>query len=129
MDGSAFPQSGALPNTEHRAGRLSPSSPVNLLTRAGYTSNVVLEIDHAIRRVTVRRYHLVIAGHSFSAGDQIAVRSRLKHVRYDLRVRLLASEQENPEVPLTTVAQCLERNHRLHLAARVDLPQSDREVS
>src|SRR5271169_1255662 len=85
------------------------SSRANVLTQAGYTTDPVLEIDHAIQRAQVLRYDLAIVSCVFTRDEQLAIRARLKTVRSNLPVLLLIPEHDKPDTFLTAVADCLKQ--------------------
>jgi DNA-binding response OmpR family regulator len=96
------------------------SSRANVLTQAGYTADPVPEIDHAVRRARTQRYHLAVLSSSFSADEQLAIRARLKAVRPDLPVLMLAPEHDKPDTFLTAVADSLKQKKRFRFGARHD---------
>ena len=67
------------------------SSGANLLTQAGYTTDLVITVDRAIRRATVGRYHLAIVSATFTSDEQHAICAHLKQVKPGLPVLLLGS--------------------------------------
>jgi hypothetical protein len=83
------------------------SSGANLLTQAGYTTDLVVKVDQAVRRVGVGRYHLAIISTTFEYDEQVAIRARLKQVKPSLPVLLLKPEHDSPETFLESVAACL----------------------
>ena len=96
------------------------SSGATVLTQAGYSADLVLETEHAVRRVKVLRYHLAIVGTSFSVDEQIEIRARLKQVRHDLPVLLLTPEQDNPEALLSAVADCSKQRKKFRFGTSRD---------
>jgi|SRR5580700_1496303 DNA-binding NtrC family response regulator len=93
------------------------SARANVLTHAGYSADPVPEIDHAIRRATAHRYHLAIVSSSFTVDEQLAIRARLKAVRPNLPVLLLAAEHDLPDAFLTAVADALKQKKRFRFGA------------
>jgi PleD family two-component response regulator len=83
------------------------SSGANLLTQAGYTTDLVVTVDRAMRRATVGRYHLAIVNATFSYDEQLAIRARLKQIKPSLPVLLLGPEHDAPATFLDSVAACL----------------------
>ena len=83
------------------------SSRANLLTQAGYTTDLIVNVDQAVRRATVGRYHLVIVSSTFTYDQQLSIRARLRHARPSLPVLLLEAEHDTPEAFLDAVAACL----------------------
>lgn len=83
------------------------SSGANLLTHAGYTTDLVVTLDRAVRRATVGRYHLAIVSATFTYDEQLAIRARLRQLKPSLPVLLLGPEHDRPEVFLEAVAGCL----------------------
>jgi len=101
------------------------SSGANILTQAGYSTDLVLTVDQAVRRVLVRPYHLAIVSSTFTRDQQIAIRARLKQVRQKTPVLLLGPEHDSPDFFLTAVANALrlsadgiEFADALHLSSR-----------
>lgn len=64
------------------------SSRANVLTQVGYTVDIFLTIDHAVRRILAQRYHLAVVSPTFPIDEQIAVRASLKQVQRELPVLL-----------------------------------------
>jgi DNA-binding NtrC family response regulator len=83
------------------------SSRANLLTQAGYTTDLVHGVDQAVRRERIRHHHLAVVSDSFNSEEQNAIRSQLKQVRHRLPVLLLTSEHDSPHTFLAAVASCL----------------------
>ena len=104
------------------------SSGANILTQAGYTADLVLTIDQAVRRVSVRRYHLAIVSSSFARDEQIAIRARLKQVRQNLPVLLLGSEHDSPDFFLTAVADSLKQKEKFQFGTKLDRPHLDSRI-
>jgi|SRR5271165_2797913 len=94
------------------------SSRANVLTQAGYSADPVLESDHALRRALVRPYHLAIVSSTFTVDEQLAIRARLKTIRPNLPVLLLAPEHDKPDALLTAVADCLKQKKRFRFGTR-----------
>ncbi|HZD30517.1 MAG TPA: hypothetical protein VE779_02550 [Candidatus Angelobacter sp.] len=99
------------------------SSRANLLTLAGYSTDLILELDLAVRRVAIPRYHLVIIGPTFTYDEQIAIRARLRQVRPQLPVLLLGPEPDKPAAFLAAVAHALRPIADPQLADSVAAPQ------
>src|SRR5215470_7895327 len=85
------------------------SSGANLLTQAGYTTDLVVTIDRAARRVAVVRYHLAIVSSTFTHDEQLAIRARLSQLKPSLPVLLLGPEHDAPGAFLESVSSCLGR--------------------
>lgn len=83
------------------------SSRANLLTQAGYVVDFVLKPEVAVRRISIRRYHLVIMSAAFPHDEQLAIRARLRQVRPGQPVLLLKPQHETPVEFLATVAEAL----------------------
>jgi hypothetical protein len=98
------------------------SSGANLLTQAGYTADLVVKVDQAVRRVGVGRYHLAIISTTFAYDEQIAIRARLKQVKPSLPVLLLGREHDSPETFLESVANCLGRAKSPDVAVHLSEP-------
>ena len=96
------------------------SSRANILTQAGYTADLLHDIDQAVRRVRVRRYHLAIVSTTYTEDEQIAIRARLKVVRQSLRVLLLTPEHESPDAFLAAVATCLRQKRTSQVGTRIE---------
>ncbi len=96
------------------------STRANVLTQAGYSADPVLETEHAVRRARIQRYHLAIVSSSFPADEQLAIRVRLKAVRPNLPVLLLASEHDQPEAFLSAVADSLKQKKRFRFGTPHD---------
>ena len=94
------------------------SARANVLAQAGYTADPVMEIDHAVRRARVQRYHLAVLSSSFTVDEQLAIRARLKAVRPDLPVLLLAPEHDKPDAFLTAVADSLKQKKRFRFGSK-----------
>jgi DNA-binding NtrC family response regulator len=83
------------------------SSRANVLTQAGYSTDLVLTPDDAVRRVCVRRYHLVVISPTYTTDEQLAIRSSLRQARQHLPVLLLQPSHDSPDALLAAVADCL----------------------
>jgi len=68
----------------------------NLLTQAGYTTDLVVSVDRAMRRATVGRCHLAIASTTFASDEQLAIRAHLKQVKPGLRACCLGRNMTPP---------------------------------
>jgi DNA-binding NtrC family response regulator len=101
------------------------SSGANLLTQAGYTTDLVVTVDQALRRATVGRYHLVIVSSTFTYDEQIAIRSRLMQVKPSLPILLLGPEHDAPDAFLESVATHLSRQKPLEVDAQTLERRSD----
>ena len=95
------------------------SSGANLLTQAGYSTDLVVTVDRAMRRATVGRYHLAILGATFTYDEQLALRARLRQIKPALPVLLLRPEHDSPSAFLDSVSACLGRPKRPDIAARL----------
>jgi hypothetical protein len=100
------------------------SSGANLLTQAGYTTDLVITVDRAIRRATVGRYHLAIVSATFTSDEQHAICAHLKQVKPGLPVLLLGPEHDSPRAFLESVSTCLGRPKTPDIAAHLsdDMP-------
>ena len=96
------------------------SSGANVLTQAGYTADIVLTVEQAVRRALVRQYDLAIVSSTFHRDDQLAVRARLKQVRPSIPVLLLGSEHDSPDAFLIAVAERLKQKKRFHFGTKMD---------
>ncbi len=96
------------------------SSRANVLTQAGYNTDLALSVDHAVRRTQIRPYELVIVSHSFGFEKQILIRARLRRIRHDLPVLLLTPEHELPDVFLSAVADCLKHKMKYQFGVKRD---------
>lgn len=92
------------------------SSEANLLTQAGYKTNLVVTVDRAMRRATVGRYHLAIVSTTFSSDEQLAIRA---HLKPSLPVLLLGPEHDSPAAFLESVSTCLGRPKTPDIAAHL----------
>ncbi len=101
------------------------SSAANLLTHAGYSADPVLKIDDAVRRITKSHYHLAIVCPWFTYDEQIAIRARLRQVRPQIPVLLLAVEHSSPTELLAAVASHLRVNSKLDLVSPGGPPSID----
>lgn len=90
----------------------SLSSRANLLTQAGYTADIFLNMDQAVGRALVRRYDLAIVSSTFTSDEQTAIRSRLKQVRPNLPVLLLEGKHDSSDAFLSAVEDCLKPGFR-----------------
>jgi DNA-binding NtrC family response regulator len=101
------------------------SSRANLLTQAGYSTDLVHGVDQAVRRERIRRYHLAVVSDSFNSAEQIAIRSQLKQVRHRLPVLLLTSEHDSPDTFLAAVARYLKAKKTFRLVTQADRSRVD----
>src|SRR5271169_6530504 len=85
------------------------SSRANILTQAGYVTDLVLKVDQGVRRVLVSRYQLAIVSPTFTRDEQIAIRARLKQASRSLSVLLLTQKHDSPDALLTAVADRLKQ--------------------
>ena len=97
------------------------SSRANLLTHAGYTTDLVVTIDQAVQRASVGRYHLAIVSPTFSDDEQLAIRARLEQAKPSLPVLLVGPSHDSPEAFLVAVAACLSRNK----LPKIDIPRGE----
>ncbi len=104
------------------------SSGANLLTQAGYSAHPVIDVDQAVRRASIGRYHLVIVSSTFTYDEQIAIRGRLKQVRPNLRVLLLGTQHDSPDAFLAEVAHHLRQKHSFRFGTRRDKPHADPDI-
>lgn len=93
------------------------SSGANVLTQAGYSPDLVLKIDDAVRRIIKLRYHLAIICARFTYDEQIAIRARLRQVRPQIPVLLLSAEHDSPAQLLAAVATHLRTGQKLTIGA------------
>jgi DNA-binding NtrC family response regulator len=96
------------------------SSGANILTQAGYTADLVVTIDQAVRRALVRQYHLVVVSSTFSRDEQIAIGAKLKQVRHNLPVLLLGPEHNSPDIFLAAVASALRQKTKFQFGTKLD---------
>ena len=96
------------------------SSGANVLIQAGYRADLLLEVDRAVRRVMVEKYHLVIVSSTFTPDEQIAIRARLRQVRENLSILLLSSKHDSPDAFLAAVAECLQQKKAFQFGTRLD---------
>jgi PleD family two-component response regulator len=96
------------------------SSGANLLTQAGYSTDLVVKVDQAVRRASTGRYHLAIVSATFPYDEQIAIRARLKQVRPNLPVLLLDTRHDTPDAFLAVVADCLQQKKSFRFGTRRD---------
>lgn len=96
------------------------SSEANLLTQAGYTADLIHNVDQAVRRVGARRYHLAIVTTAFTYREQVAIRARLKQVSQALPVLLLNPEHDSPDALLAAVADRLGQKTTFQFGTRTD---------
>ena len=85
------------------------SAGANLLTQAGYGTDLVVTLDQAVRRAIVGRYHLAVVSSTFTYDEQLAIRARLKQAKPALPTLLLGPEHASPDVLRTAVANCLKK--------------------
>jgi DNA-binding response OmpR family regulator len=97
------------------------SSRANVLTQAGYTVDIFLTIDQAVRRILAKRYHLAVVSPTFPIDEQTAVRVSLKQVQRELAVLLLRPDLDSTDVFLAAVAASLRRKKTLPSAITRDL--------
>jgi DNA-binding NtrC family response regulator len=95
------------------------SSGANLLTQAGYTTDVVVTIDRAMRRANAGRYHLAIISKTFAYEEQLAILAHLRTVKPSLPVLLLGPEHDSPSAFLDSVSACLGRPKTPDIAAHL----------
>ncbi len=93
------------------------SSGANLLTLAGYSTDLVFTIDDAVRRLLKSRYHLAIVCATFTFDEQISIRLRLRQVRPRIPVLLLTVEHDSPAAFLAAVAGHLRAGSKLESVA------------
>ena len=85
------------------------SAGANLLTQAGYTTDLVVTVEQAVRRAVVGRYHLAVVSATFTYDEQIAIRARLKQVKPILPILLIGPEHALPRAFLDAVAHSLKK--------------------
>jgi len=102
------------------------SAGANLLTRAGYTTDFVVAVDQAARRVAVGRYHLAVISSTFTYDEQLAIRARLKQVKPALPTLLLGPEHTSPDALRTAVANCLKEKLTVELNSAASEHRGDR---
>jgi len=96
------------------------SSGANVLIQAGYRADLFLEVDQAVRRVRIEKYHLVVVSSTFTPDEQIAIRARLRQVRENLSILLLSSKHDSPDAFLAAVAECLQQKKALPVGTSRD---------
>ena len=89
------------------------SAGANLLTQAGYTTDLVVTPEQAVRRAVVARYHLAVVSATFSYDEQIAIRARLKQVKPTLPILLVGPEHAVASAFLDAVANRLKKKPTL----------------
>ena len=104
------------------------SSGANVLTQAGYTADIVLTVEQAVRRALVRQYDLAIVSSTFHRDDQLAVRARLKQVRPSIPVLLLDTEHDSPDAFLAAVAERLRQKKKFQFGTKIDGLPIDRSI-
>ena len=104
------------------------SSGANILTQAGYTTDLVINVDQAMGRVAPGRYHLAIVSATFTYDEQLAIRARLKQVRPNLPVLLLGAQHESPDAFLAEVAHHLRQKQSFRFGTRLDRFHLDPEI-
>lgn len=85
------------------------SAGANLLTQAGYTTDLVVTVEQAMRRAALGRYHLAVVSATLTCDEQIAIRARLKQVKPSLPVLLCGPEHIPPGAFLDAVANRLRK--------------------
>lgn len=81
----------------------------NLLTLAGYSVDVLLDADLAIRKACEKNYDLAVVGYSFSDEEQRAFRTELGKYRRALPVLVVAQRQQDPERLLVDVGVAIKK--------------------
>jgi DNA-binding NtrC family response regulator len=104
------------------------SSGANLLTQAGYSTDLVIKVDQAVRQASTGRYHLAIVSSTFAYDEQIAIRGRLKQVRQNLPVLLLGAQHDSPDAFLAVVAECLQQSKSFRFGTRRDVVHLDPDI-
>ncbi len=104
------------------------SSGANLLTQAGYSTDLVIKVDQAVRRASTGRYHLAIVSATFSYDEQLAIRAQLKQVRPNLPVLLLGAQHDTPDVFLAEVAHHLKQTRSFRFGTRRDRVHLDPDL-
>jgi PleD family two-component response regulator len=104
------------------------SSGANVLTQAGYTADIVLTLEQAVRRALVRQYDLAVVSSTFHRHDQLAVRARLKQVRPSIPVLLLGTQHDSPDAFLTAVAERLRQKKKFQFGTKIDGLPIDRSI-
>ena len=85
------------------------SSRANLLTLAGYSADLELDQQRAVRRIRTCYYHLVIVSETFAPEEQLMLRSKLKQTRTELPVLLLSEHERDGVEFLSAVESFLGR--------------------
>lgn len=83
------------------------SSRANLLIHAGYSVDLEVNLERALRRMRIHPYHLVILSGKLSHNEQIGIRAQLRQVRSDQRVLLLSDREDDADGLLESVASSL----------------------
>jgi hypothetical protein len=94
------------------------SSGANLLTQAGYSTDLVAP----------GRYHLAIVSATFTSDEQLALRARLKQIRPNLPVLLLGAQHDSPDAFLAEVARHLRQKQSFRFGTRLDRFHLDPEI-
>jgi hypothetical protein len=97
----------------------------NLLTQAGYTTDLVVTVDRAMRRATAGRYHLAIVSTISTHNEQLAIRAHLKQVKPGVTVLLLGAEHDSPRALLESVSIFLGRSKTPDMAAQLSDDMAD----
>lgn len=96
------------------------SSGANILTQAGYSTDLLLKIDDLPLRLLKTRYHLAIVSSAFPYDQQIAIRAGIRQVRPKMPVLLLAPEHAAPDALLDAVANSLRTHLQPHLVPAIN---------
>ena len=101
------------------------SAGANLLTQAGYTTDLVVTLEQAARRAVVGRYHLAVVSATFTYDEQIAIRAHLKQVKPILPILLIGPEHGLPRAFLNAVAHSLKKRPAVELNCSIGEPLRD----
>ena len=98
------------------------------MTQDGYSTDIVMNVDQAVRRASTGRYHLATVSSTFSHDEQLAICGRLKQVRPNLPVLLLSSQHDSPNAFLTEVAHHLNQARSFRFGTRRDRVHLDPDL-
>ena len=101
------------------------SAGANLLTQAGYTTDLVVTVEQAVRRAVGGRYHLSVISATFTYDEQIAIRARLRQVKPTLPTLLAGPQHAAPSALLDAVANSLKKKSSFEFNSDSVKPRSD----
>ncbi len=86
------------------------SSRANLLTQAGYSADLEVDEERAMRRLRARPYHMVVVSNRIGQEEQLRIRAKCKQVKPEVPVLLLDETEDEAEQFLASVASRLRRS-------------------